>query len=336
MERAIRRSSGAALKGLLGALRRLAGAVVLVWVIASALFVMVHLAPGDPAMALGGDFQTGATLAAERVRLGLDQDLSERYFNWIGGLLRGDLGHSAMLRRPVAEVIAERLPLTLGLVLPSLAISTMIGMGLALWCARRPGGTADRMTGAAVLLLFALPVYWVAHLLIFLFAVQLRWLPVQGLHDPRTVTTGLAALMEVARHLALPLAALVSQQVALVWLVVRAGLVEQRGLPHFRTAQAKGLSLGGALARHALPQASLALITVIGVRFGGLLTSATLVETVFGLPGIGRLLTAASLARDHALALGVFLCAVVLTLIANALTDAVCGRIDPRVGGDGA
>lgn len=324
------------MNGLIRVLRWLAGAVTLVWAMATALFLMVHLAPGDPAIALGGDFQTGATLAAERARLGLDRGLSERYFTWIGGLLRGDLGHSAMLHRPVAEAIAERLPLTLGLVLPSLAMSTLLAMGLALWCARKPGGLFDRMTSAAVLLLFALPVYWLAHLLIFLFAVQLLWLPVQGLHDPRTVTSGVAASLEVVRHLALPIGALVTQQVALVWLVLRNGLIEQRGLPHFRTAEAKGLSLGGALARHALPQASLALTTVIGIRFGGILTSATLVETVFGLPGIGRLLTAASLARDHALALGVFLCAVVLTLIANAVTDAICARIDPRLGGDRA
>jgi peptide/nickel transport system permease protein len=316
-------------------LLRLTNALVLVWAVATALFVLVHLAPGDPAAALGGDWQSGATLADERARLGLDRSLIERYGAWLAGLVRGDLGWSALMRRPVAEAIAERLPLTLGLVLPALVLSSALGTGLALWCARRPGGIADRLTGAAVVLLFALPVYWVAHLLVFVFAVELGWLPVQGLRSARGPAAGTAAWLDVARHLALPLATLVSQQVALVWLVVRAGLVETRGQPHFRTALAKGLGLSAALRGHALPQVSLALVTVIGARFAGILTAATLVETVFGLPGMGRLLTAASLARDHALALGVFLCAVVLTLAANAVTDLLYARIDPRIRAEG-
>lgn len=316
-----------------GLLSRLGGAVLTLWLVASTLFVLVHLAPGDPAAALRGETQSVQTRAADLARFGLDTTLGERYLQWISALARGDLGRSFMFRAPVSDIIAERLPVTLALTLPALALSSLAGILLALWTSLRPGAIFDRMTRGVILLLFALPVYWVGHLLIQIFALDLRWLPVQGLADLRDPASGgIALLAERARHLALPIAALVTQQLALIWLVTRAGLDEARAQPHFRTALAKGLSTAAALRRHALPQAGLALATVIGARTGALLTSATLVETVFGLPGMGRLMVSASLARDYPLVLGVLLVAVALTLAANALTDLIYRVLDPRIG----
>ena len=313
-------------------LRRLAGAAATLWAIATGLFLLVHLAPGDPVLALGGDFHTAATLAAERDRLGLDQPLATRYATWLAALATGDLGTSIQYRAPVATVIAERLPVTLALVLPALALSTLTGTALALRAARSPGGAADRSMAAALLALYAIPIYALAHLLILIFAVQLGWLPVQGLRDLRTPTEGAARAADLARHLTLPITALATQQMALVWLVVRAGLIEARAQPHFTTARAKGLSLPAALRRHALGHAGIGLATVLGTRFAGLLTAATLVEVVFGLPGMGRLMAQAALGRDHPLLMGCFLCAVALTLAANAAADATCRRLDPRIG----
>ena len=311
---------------------RLGGALVTLWAIATALFLLVHLAPGDPAVALGGDFQTAGTLAAERERLGLDRGTAARYAAWLAGLARGDLGESLQFRAPVATVIAERLPVTLALVLPAFLLSTVAGTWLALRAAQAPGGVPYRLIGAAILALYALPVYAVAHLLILAFAVELGWLPVQGLRDLRAPAAGAGPqALEALRHLALPVAALASQQLALVWLVLRAGLIEARAAPHFTTARAKGLCVGAALRGHALRQAGVGLTAVLGARFAGLLTAATLVEVVFGLPGIGRLMAQAALARDHPLLMGCFLCVVVLTLAANGLADAVCRRLDPRI-----
>jgi len=336
VERAVRRSRGRELNvwGRLcgGFLPRLGEALFTLWLVASVLFVLVHLAPGDPAAALGGDTQSAQTRAADLARFGLDTTLTDRYLGWLMALTRGDLGQSFMFRAPVSAIIGERLPVTLALTLPTLALSSLIGILLALWASLRPGAAFDRITQGAILLVFALPVYWVGHLLIQWFALDLRWFPVQGLADLRNPATGGAALLgERIRHLTLPIAALVTQQLALVWLVTRAGLDEARAQPHFRTALAKGLSTGAALRRHALPQTGLALATVIGARTGALLTSATLVETVFGLPGMGRLMVSASLARDYPLVLGILLVAVALTLLANALTDLVYRLLDPRI-----
>ncbi|MCC6007613.1 MAG: ABC transporter permease [Rhodobacteraceae bacterium] len=319
-----------------GLAARIAGAVLTFWAIASGLFVLMQLAPGDAALALGGDFQTARTLAAEQARLGTDAGPGARYLDWMRGLVRGDPGQSLQYRAPVARIIAERLPVTLALVLPAFVLSALAGTGLALRAARAPGGTGDRLTALAVLTLYALPVYAVAHLLIVIFALNLGWLPVQGLRDLRAPATGGgAALLDAARHLVLPITALASQQMALVWLVVRAGLLEARAAPHFATALAKGLAPSVALRRHALPQAGLALAAALGARFAGLLTAATLIEVVFGLPGLGRLMVQAALARDHPLLLGCFLCAVLLTLLANAAADAACRGLDPRIGMQG-
>ena len=319
---------------MLGALgRHLALAAVTLWALATVLFVLVHAAPGDPAVALGGDFQTAETMAQERARLGLDDPVLRRYGLWLTALMQGDMGRSMQFRAPVAAILAERIPVTLALVLPAFVLSALAGTLMALRAARRPGRPADRAMGLAILTLYALPVYGVAHLLILVFAVELQWLPVQGLRDLRNpATEPLPRMLDSARHLALPIAALASQQLALVWLVVRAGLLEARGQPHFITALSKGLDLSAALRGHALPQAGLALTTVLGARFAGLLTAATLVEVVFGLPGLGRLMAQAALARDYPLLMGGFLCVVLLTLAANALADLVCRAIDPRIG----
>lgn len=299
---------------------------------ATLLFALVLLAPGDPVSVLSGDFQTLETRQAEIARLQLDRSPGSQYVSWLAGLARGDLGQSIQFREPVFKVISERLPLTLALVLPAIALSSAMGIGLALHFAKKPGEITDRFANLTILILFAVPVYWVAHVLIALFSLYLGWLPVQGLRDLHSPPLdGLEKAFQTVRHLALPIGAIVTQQVALVWLVVREGLIQNKSKAHFMTAMAKGLDVGVALRRHALPQATLSLLTIIGIRIAGLLTAATLIETVFGLPGVGRLLVTASMSRDYPLVMGIILVSVVLTLLANALTDLLYGYFDPRI-----
>ena len=312
---------------------RLAGAVFTLWICATTLFLIVHLAPGDPVAALGGEFQSGQTRNAELVRLGLDKSILDRYLVWMTNLMRGELGYSIQFNIPVAQAITQRLPVTLSLVLPAVVLSSLLGTLLALWTARRPGSTLDHSCSVVLLVLYALPVYWVGHLLITFFAVELGWFPVQGIRDLRHPAQGAWSIfVERSRYLSLPLLTLLTQQLALIWLVVRAGLLNARHQPFYTAALARGLSVDSAMRRHALPIASLSLITVIGVRVGALLTSATLVETVFGLPGVGRLLVTASLSRDYPLVLGIVLGAMVFVLIVNAITDSIYAWIDPRIG----
>ncbi|MGE4334925.1 MAG: ABC transporter permease [Pigmentiphaga sp.] len=165
-------------------------AIFTLWLVASVLFVLVHLAPGDPAAALGGETQSAQTRAADLARFGLNATLTERYLGWITALAQGDLGQSFMFRAPVSAIIAERLPVTLALTLPALALSSLLGILLALWTSLRPGTAFDRITQGVILLVFALPVYWVGHLLIQWFALDLRWFPVQGLADLRNPASG--------------------------------------------------------------------------------------------------------------------------------------------------
>lgn len=311
--------------------RRLLQAVPVLLGILVLTFALVHLAPGDPIAILAGDAGDAAYYAEMRAKFGLDRPLPEQLAAYVANAARGDLGVSFAHRRPVLEVIADRVPATLLLMLTALALSTMLGIGLGALAARHAGRPLDHAVTIGTLLGAATPAFWLGQVLVIVFAWGLGWFPVQGMTTARGVAPGLAQVVDVAHHMVLPVATLALLQLALVTRLVRAGVREALLEEYARTAAAKGVGRGGVVLRHALPNAMLPVVTVVGSHFGTLLTGAVLTEIIFAWPGIGRLLYDATLARDHPLLMAIFIVASTSVVAANLVTDLVYGRLDPRV-----
>lgn len=309
---------------LLQVLPSVAGIIVL-------SFLLVHLAPGDPIGALAGDFGDERYYAFMRAKFGLDRSLPEQFLTYAGNVLRGDLGDSFIHGRPVFDVIGERLPATLMLMVTALAVSSAAGIVLGALAARRPFGKLDFAVTTVSLLGYATPSFWLAQVALLSLAFYGGLFPISGMTDPRVVHTGLARVLDVAYHLALPALVLAASEIALVTRLTRTGLLEAMGREYVRTARAKGLPEGRALVRHALPNALLPVVTIIGGRVGFLFTGAALIEIVFAWPGLGRLLLSAVQTRDYPLILGMFLMVAFSVVLANLVTDLLYARIDPRI-----
>jgi peptide/nickel transport system permease protein len=294
-------------------------------------FILIHLAPGGPVVALSGEFSTAEYQRELEARYGLDRPLPERYLRYLGQVLQGDLGVSYYYKTPVLEVILARLPATLLLVLPAVTISSGLGIWLGVQAARRPGSLSDLGVNVATLTAFAIPVFWLAQLLVLLLAVHLNWFPVQGMRNVRANYQGLQLWLDVAWHLTLPVLTMTLHQLALTTALTRAGMRNEMGQDYVRTARAKGLPGQQVLYGHALRNALLPVVTVIGGRVGFLLAGAVLTETVFAWPGLGRLVVSASLNRDYPVVLGLFICISLLVLLANLVTDLVYAWLDPRI-----
>ena len=312
-------------------LRRLLQAVPLLLGVLVLTFALVHLAPGDPVRILGGDGGDAAYYAAMREKFGLDRPLPEQLVIYLGSALHGDFGYSYVQRRPVFEVIADRVPATLVLMLSALVISTGLGIWLGAIAARRAERAADRAITVGTLVGGATPAFWLGQVLVIVFAGILGWFPVSGMTAARGVTPGFAQLADLLWHLVLPVTTLGLLQLALVTRLTRAGLIDALREEYARTAQAKGLSTAAVLRRHALPNALLPVVTVIGSHFGTVLAGAVLTEIIFAWPGIGRLLVDATLTRDYPLLMALFLVASTSVVIANLVTDLAYGALDPRV-----
>lgn len=294
-------------------------------------FILIHLAPGGPVVALAGEFSTAEYQRALEARYGLDRPLPERYLRYLGQVLQGDLGDSYYYKAPVLKVILARLPATLLLVLPAVIISSGLGIWLGLQAARRPGSLSDMGVNVATLTAFAIPVFWLAQLLMLLLAVHLDWFPVQGMRDVRANYRGPQLWLDVAWHLTLPVLTMTLHQLALTTVLTRAGVRNELWQDYVRTARAKGLPGRQVLHGHALRNALLPVVTIIGGRVGFLLAGAVLTETVFAWPGLGRLVVSASLNRDYPLVLGLFICISLVVLLANLVTDLVYAWLDPRI-----
>lgn len=313
------------------ALRRVLQLVPTLLGIVTLTFALVHAAPGGPLVALSGEFSTAETQRAIEALYGLDRPLAEQYLLYMGQVLHGDLGTSYFYKQGVLAVILDRLPATLLLMSSALAVSSLLGIGLGLAAAGRPGAEAGQAIKAAMFAAFAVPMFWSAQLLALLFAYRLGWFPVQGMRDIRADSHGLASALDLARHLVLPVIAVSLHDLALVTVVTRARVRDEMRQQYYVTALAKGLGERVARRRHALRNALLPIVTLIGGRIAYLLAGAVLVETVFGWPGLGQLIVAASLNRDYPLVLGLFLCISALTLLANLVTDLLYPWIDPRI-----
>jgi peptide/nickel transport system permease protein len=311
-------------------LRRLLQVVPAVAGIVLLAFVVVHTAPGDPAVALGGEHGDEAYYAFIRAKFGLDRPLPEQLLTYVTSVIRGDLGQSFVHGRPVAHVVAERLPSTLLLMGSALALSSVIGILLGIFAARRVDRPADLAVRTTALLGHAMPSFWLAQLAAITLALGTGLFPVQGITDPRQAWTGWRYALDVLHHLALPALVLAAGELALTTRLIRTGVLEALGTDYARTARAKGLS-ERAVVRHALRNALLPVVTVIGGRFGMLCTGAVLVEAVFAWPGIGQLMLSSILTRDIPVLLGLFVLVSVAVIAANFLTDLAYAWLDPRV-----
>lgn len=294
-------------------------------------FLLIHLAPGDPVLALAGENGDAEYYARVRARFGLDQPLPAQLVTYAGNVLSADLGTSYVQGRPVAAVIVERLPATLLLTATALAISTGVGLAVGVLAATRRRRWVGTSVSLVTLGLYAAPVFLLGQLAILLLALRLGWFPVQGMTDARAVTTGLARALDVAHHLALPALALAAQEVAAVARLSRVGLLDELASDHVRTARAKGVQEQTVVLRHGMRRALLPVVTVLGGRVGHLVSGAVVVEVVFGWPGVGRLLVTAVQSRDAPVVLGVFLLVALTVAVANLLTDLVYAWLDPRV-----
>jgi peptide/nickel transport system permease protein len=310
--------------------RRVLQVVPILFGIATIVFFLVHAAPGGPIVALGGEFATAEYQAAIERLYGLDRPIVERYWRFLSRLLQGDLGQSYFFKAPVLDVVLEKLPVTLLLVLPAIGMSSFIGIWLGVNVARQRGAAETSMV-SLTLCCNAIPVFWLGQILLLILAVKADLFPVSGMTDARTSFDGWRHWLDVARHLALPCLTLTIHQLAFVVLITRASLSAEMRRPYFLTALAKGNSVPRAQYIHAFRNGALPVITLIGNRIGWILGGAILVENVFAWPGLGRLIITSSLNRDYPMILGIVLVAALLTVTANLVVDLIYNWIDPRI-----
>ncbi len=308
-------------------------AVLVIFGIAIFNFILLHMAPGDAADALAGEAGAGdpAYLAMLRARFGLDQPLHVQLWHFLLRLITFDLGYSSRYGQSVASLILERLPATLLLMGTAMTIAVAGGIVLGVTAARHAGKAADRVISFIVLLLYGTPMFWSGLMLILLFSVRLDWLPAGGMYDMRVKSTGLAHALDVAQHLILPAATQACFFLAIYTRLLRASMLEVLGLDHIRFARAKGMGERRIAFVHALRNALLPLVTMVGMNLGTFLGGAVLGETVFSWPGIGRLMFDAVFQRDLNLLLSILVLSSVFVVIANLVVDMLYVVINPAV-----
>jgi peptide/nickel transport system permease protein len=307
--------------------RRALQAIAVLVAMSLLVHVLLALMPGDPVdlMASGDPRMTAADLQRLRELHGVDRPVLERYAAWATAALQGDFGWSRSFRRPVLEGIAPRLGNTVLLMGSALALALAIGLPLGIWAAAREGSVVDRVVNLACFASAATPTFWLALLLMMLFAVRLGWLPAGGLPP---AGSGLAGSL---RHMALPVATLALAEAGVYARHLRAAMIEALAENHVRTARAKGASRMRVLLVHALRNAMVPVATVAALGFGGLFSGALVTETMFAWPGMGKLIYDSILGSDYNVALVALLFATLLTLLGSLLADLACAALDPRI-----
>ena len=305
--------------------RRLLSTVVVMAVVAFVVFSLLYLTPGDPAAVIAGDIATDEDIRLIRLHLGLDDPFLVRFGRWAWGLLHGDLGTSIFTNLPVTHLIAQRVEPTLSLTLCTLVVSIVVALPLGVLAAAKAGTWLDRAVMAFSVLGFSVPVFVIAYGLILTLSVRYELLPVQGY---RTFHEG---WWEWLRHLILPSVALGTVYIALITRMTRASMLEVLSQDYIRTAEAKGLAPGQVLVGHALKNAAIPIVTTIGVGVALLISGAIVTETVFALPGIGRLTVDAILRRDYPVIQGVTLIFSAVYVLVNLAVDLSYVLFDPRV-----
>ena len=297
--------------------RRVALTIPVLLGVATLVFLLIHLIPGDPAQAMLGEAAPQADVEALRTQLKLDRPLLEQYVDFLGGVMRGDLGTSLRTRTSVTDQIAARLPATFELALAAMLVAMFVAVPLGIAAAAWRGSLVDHAAMAVAMGGMAIPNFWLGPLLAIVFAVELGWLPVSG-------RGGIEHLVLPAVSLGLALAAMLAR-------MTRASLLEELREPYVRAARARGISRARAVLVHAFRNSLIPVVTILGLQFGAVLTGAVITETIFSWPGIGRLLIQSIGFRDYPLVQGCILLIAVTYVAVNLLTDLAYGLLDPRI-----
>lgn len=306
-------------------IRRLMMAVPVMGLIALIVFLLLRLTPGDPAQAIAGDQATPAQIAAIRDSLGLDEPLVSQFITWIGNMLHGDFGNSLISQRPVLEMIGQRIGPTLALATLAMILTVVISIPLGILAARNHGQLVDRFVMSLSVVGFSVPIFVIGYLLISIFSINLKWFPVQGY---KSLAEGLWPFLH---RIFLPGLALSTIYIALVSRMTRATMLEVLREDYIRTARAKGLSERVILFRHALRNAAIPILTVVGTGFAMMISGVVVTETVFNIPGLGRLVVDAVLARDYPLIQAIILLTAATYVVINLLIDISYAVTDPRI-----
>lgn len=285
--------------------------------VATITFAIIHLVPGDPVVAMLGDSAQPADIAGMRHELGLDRPLWRQYLEYLGGLARGDLGESLSMRQPVGRLITERYPATLELAAAGLVVAIVTAFPLGLIAGFNPGGAVDAGAMSLAILGISIPHLYLGPLLMIIFSLRLRWLPLTGRGG--------------VSHLILPAITLGTALAAIIARMLRQSLVQVLAADYIRTARSKGLSRNAALIRHGLRNALTPVITLLGLEAGALLTGSIITEVIFSWPGLGRLMINAIGNRDYPLVEGCVLTFALSYVVVNAISDVVYSVVDPRI-----
>lgn len=306
-------------------IRRMLESIVTLVIISLVTFGLIHSAPGGPAILMDPTLS-----AADREKmargLGLDEPLPVQYGRWITNIGEGDLGRSISQKRPVLEMIMERLPATMELAGIGLLLAVVVGIPMGLLAALRSNSILDRLVQIVATLGVAIPGFWFAILLIILFSVQLGWLPSAG-----RFTIGDASIIDRVRHLALPTLVIALYSLAQITFYTRSSMLEVLRADYIRTARTKGLSEHVVMYRHALKNGLIPVVTILGLMLPRLIGGAVITETVFAWPGIGRLAADAAFQRDYPLIMGITMIVSVVVIVSNFLTDFTYSLVDPRI-----
>jgi peptide/nickel transport system permease protein len=306
-------------------LRRLLATVPVLVLVTAGVFTLIHLTPGDPIDVMMAESVDPSVKANLRQELGLDRPIYVQYVAWMGRLLQGDLGRSIRNREPVIENVSRRIRPSLQLAALAMAISLVVATPIGILSAAHKNGSVDRLGTSFALFGICMPNFLLALLLIFLFGVKLRWLPISGYTDPlEDPVLGFRSLVLPAVTLGLALAAVVTR-------TLRSSMLEALSEDYVRTARAKGLPESTVIRRHVLKNALIPVVTVLGLQLGTLIGGAVITEYVFALPGVGRLVVDAVFARDYPLVQGVVLLIAVGFIVSNLVVDLLYGWIDPRI-----
>ena len=306
-------------------LRRLLGVIPVMVVVGVFVFSLLHLAPGDPAAIIAGDNATEANIARIRANLGLDRPLLEQFGKWTWATLQGDLGVSMFSNVPVTQLVEQRMGPTFSLAFTTMLVAVVIAITLGVLAAWKSGSLLDRAVMGLAVTGFSVPVFVVGYIMVYFIALQWRWLPVQG-YTPLS-----EGLWPWLRHLILPSFALGLAYVALIARITRASMLEVLAEDYIRTASAKGVATLPMLLRHALKNAAVPIITVIGIGVALLISGVVITESVFNIPGIGRLVVDAISRRDYPIIQGVMIIFAAIYVLINLAIDISYSFLDPRI-----
>lgn len=312
--------------------KRLISSMIVLLIVIIGCFVMLETAPGDAvdayAVSFGGD---ASAIAEMRARWGLDQSIGHRLTAYLAALVQGNLGWSVSFNRPILDVILERLPNTLLLMGAATALSFTVGSALGIVAGAKPESFRDRFLSVASLVLYAIPGFWLALVLVILFSIKLRWLPSSGIETIASGKEGFARGLDIARHLLLPVISLALIYLALYLRVMRASMAQIWRMDFVRALKARGISRARIVLRHVARNALSPLVTMLGLQVASMLGGSVVIESVFAVPGLGRLAQEAVASRDTPLLLGVILVSAIMVIAVNFVVDLLYLWLDPRL-----